>query len=118
MTATRLTEQQLAQFDIFGYLGFPSRSADRADAISAAFEAVWASHGGGHDGKPHDGKARSVVVQFADQNEYLSTLLDDPRIHDIGPASWVMTSTTWAATATITWVTRAGIPTAMAGAAV
>ncbi len=83
MTATRLTEQQLAQFDTFGYLGFPGLLADRADAISAAFEAVWTSHGGGHDGKPHDGKARSVVVQFLDQNEYLSTLLDDPRIHDI-----------------------------------
>ena len=83
MTSTRLTEQQLAQFDTFGFLGFPGLLADRADAIIRAFEAVWARHGGGHDGKPHDEKARSVVVQFLDQNEYLSTLLDDPRVHDI-----------------------------------
>lgn len=80
---SRLTEQQLAQFETFGYLGFPGLLADRAAAISDAFEAVWAKHGGGHDGKPHDEKARSVIVQFLDQSEYLSTLPDDHRIHDI-----------------------------------
>ena len=83
MTTTRLTPQQLAQFDTFGYLGFPGLRADKADAIIDAFGAVWDMHGGGHNGKPHDGKARSVVVQFLDQSEYLCTLLDDPRIHDI-----------------------------------
>lgn len=83
MTTTRLTPQQLAQFDTFGYLGFPGLLADKADAIIDAFGAVWDMHGGGHNGKPHDGKARSVVVQFLDQSEYLCTLLDDPRIHDI-----------------------------------
>ena len=41
---------------------------------------MWARHGGGHAGKPHDGKARSAMVQFLDQSEYLCTLLDDPRI--------------------------------------
>ena len=80
---TRLTPQQLAQFDALGYLGFPGLLADRAAAIIDEFEAVWVKHGGGHDGKPHDEKARSVVVQFLDQSEYLSTLLDDPRILDI-----------------------------------
>ena len=83
MSTTRLTKEQLAQFDTFGYLGFPGLLADKADAIIAAFEAVWAKHGGGHDGQPHDEKARSVVVQFIDQSEVLSSLLDDPRIHDI-----------------------------------
>ena len=80
---TPLTAQQLAFFETFGYLGFPGLLADRADAIIAAFDDVWAHNGGGHNGQPHDGKARSVVVQFLDQNEYLSTLLDDPRVHDI-----------------------------------
>ena len=80
---TRLSSQQLSQFDAFGYMGFPGLLADKAQAIIDAFEAVWVRHGGGHDGKPHDEKARSVVVQFLDQSEYLSTLLDDPRIHDI-----------------------------------
>lgn len=83
MNATRLTQQQLAHFDTFGYLGFPGLLADRAGAIIDEFEAIWARHGGGHDGKPHDGKARSARVQFLDQSEYLSTLLDDPRIHDL-----------------------------------
>ena len=64
-------------------MGFPGLLADKADAIIDAFGAVWDMHGGGHNGKPHDGKARSVVVQFLDQSEYLCTLLDDPRIHDI-----------------------------------
>jgi ectoine hydroxylase-related dioxygenase (phytanoyl-CoA dioxygenase family) len=81
-TITRLTEQQLAHFDMFGYLGFPGLLADRANAIVEEFEALWASHGGGHAGKPHDGAARSAMVQFLDQSAYLSTLLDDPRIHD------------------------------------
>jgi ectoine hydroxylase-related dioxygenase (phytanoyl-CoA dioxygenase family) len=83
MTNTRLTEQQLAQFDTFGYLGFPGLLAERAGAIIEEFETIWARHGGGHAGKPHDGKARSAMVQFLDQSEYLSTLLDDARIHDI-----------------------------------
>jgi ectoine hydroxylase-related dioxygenase (phytanoyl-CoA dioxygenase family) len=83
MGDTRLTEQQLAQFETFGFLGFPGLLADRADAIIDEFEAVWARHGGGHAGKLHDGKARSAEVQFLDQSEYLSTLLDDPRIRDI-----------------------------------
>jgi hypothetical protein len=80
---TRLTDQQLAQFHTFGYLGFPGLLADRAATIREAFEAVWVENGGGHDGKPHDEKQRSVIVQFLDRSEYLSTLLDDPRIHDI-----------------------------------
>ena len=80
---TPLTAQQMAHFDTFGYLGFPGLLADRAEAIIQEFERLWAKHGGGHDGKPHDGSARSAMVQFLDQSEYLSTLLDDHRIHDI-----------------------------------
>ena len=80
---TRLTPQQHAHFDTFGYLAFPGLLADRAEAISAEFEALWARQGGGHAGKPHDGTARSALVQFLDQSPYLCTLLDDPRIGDI-----------------------------------
>ena len=36
MTTARLTAQQVAQFDTFGYLGFPGLLADRADAIIAS----------------------------------------------------------------------------------
>ena len=83
MTTSYFTDQNLAQFETFGYLGFPGLLADRADAIIQEFEAIWARQGGGHGGKPHDGTARSAMVQFLDQSEYLSTLLDDPRVHDI-----------------------------------
>lgn len=78
-----LTPEQLAFFDTFGYLGFPGLLVDRADAIIAAFEDVWAGRGGGHHGKPHDGQKRSCIVPFIDQSAYLSSLLDDPRIAGI-----------------------------------
>lgn len=79
----QLTEQQLAYIDTFGFLSFPGLLNDKIDAISEAFEALWASHGGGHDGKPHDGTARSCIVPFMDQSEYLSSLLDDERVNGI-----------------------------------
>jgi Phytanoyl-CoA dioxygenase (PhyH) len=78
-----LSEQQVNFFQTFGYLGFPGLLADRAAAIDQAFENVWVDHGGGHAGKAHDGTARSCIVPFIDQSEYLSSLLDDPRIHGI-----------------------------------
>ena len=83
MSETRLTQQQLNFFNTFGYLYFPGLMADCIDRIIAEFEAVWATHGGGHHGKEHEGRARSCIVPFPDQSEYLSSLLDDPRIHDI-----------------------------------
>ncbi|MCC7360268.1 MAG: phytanoyl-CoA dioxygenase family protein [Anaerolineales bacterium] len=80
---TPLSSQQVNFFETFGYLGFPGLLADRIDAIIAGFNEVWALNGGGHNGQPHDGKARSVIVQFLDQSETLCALLDDPRVHDI-----------------------------------
>jgi hypothetical protein len=79
----QLTEQQINFFKTFGYLGFPGLMADRAAEIDRAFEAIWTERGGGHNGKPHDGKARSCIVPFIDQSETLAALLDDPRIHSI-----------------------------------
>lgn len=81
---TTLTAQQINFFETFGYLGFPGLMADRAEEISREFENVWTDRGGGHAGKPHEGKARSCIVPFIDQNERLSSLLDDPRILAIG----------------------------------
>jgi len=83
MSPVMLTPQQLEFFRTFGYLGFPGLLADRVGQIIEEFEAVWAGRGGGHDGKPHDGKARSCIVPFIDQREYLCSLLDDPRIAGI-----------------------------------
>ena len=82
-TPFTLTEHQRSFFDTFGYLGFPRLLIDRIDEITDEFEALWASRGGGHDGKPHEGTARSCIVPFIDQREKLCALLDDPAIKGI-----------------------------------
>lgn len=76
----KLTEHQINFYDVFGYLSFPGLVADRIDEIVREFENVWVERGGGHYGKPHEGKARSCIVPFIDQSEVLCTLLDDHRI--------------------------------------
>jgi hypothetical protein len=78
-----LTDPQLRFFETFGYLSLPGLLADRIGEILREFEAVWESHGGGHNGRPHDGAARSCIAQFIDQRERLCSLLDDPRIRGI-----------------------------------
>lgn len=67
MDKLQLTPQQLNFMDLFGYLVFPSLLSDRIARISAEFEAVFATHGGGHNGQPHDGTARSCILPFVDQ---------------------------------------------------
>ena len=81
----RLSEQQVDYFRTFGFLKFPGLLADQIDEIGDAFESVWTVRGGGHNGKPHDGQARSCIVPFIDQSERLCQLLDDDRI--VGIAS-------------------------------
>ena len=76
----KLTEQQISFFNTFGYLGLPGLLADTIDEIIHEFEQVWVDRGGGHNGQPHDGKARSCIVPFIDQRDRLAALLDDPRI--------------------------------------
>lgn len=83
MSSTHLTDQQLAFFDTFGFMAFPGLLADSIHTVIREFEAVWEAHGYGHNGKTHDGTARSCIVQFLDQRPFLAGLLDDPRIHDI-----------------------------------
>ena len=78
-----LTPQQLNFMDLFGYLVLPGLLSDCIDRITEEFEAVFATHGGGHNGKPHDGTARSCILPFVDQRDYLAALIDDPRIDGI-----------------------------------
>ncbi len=78
-----LSEVQVNYFNTFGYLSLPGLLADAIDEIIDAFEQVWTEHGGGHDGKPHDGRQRSCIVPFIDQHERLCALLDDPRIEGL-----------------------------------
>jgi len=79
----KLTEQQITFFKTFGFLRFPGLMDDRINEIIREFEAIFAARGGGHHGKPHEGKQRSCIVPFPDQSVVLSSLLDDPRIHGI-----------------------------------
>ena len=81
-----ITDSEMNFFKTFGYLSFPQLMADRIQAIQDAFETVWSERGGGHNGKPHEGTARSCIVPFIDQSEELSSLLDDPRILAIAKA--------------------------------
>jgi len=67
MATTRLTSEQLAYFNMFGFISFPGLLADKIERVIAEFEAVWAANGGGHNGVAHDGTARSCSVQFIDQ---------------------------------------------------
>lgn len=83
MDKLQLSPQQLAFMQTFGYLHFPGLLDDCIEEVIAAFEAVWDDHGGGHDGKPHDGTARSCIVPFIDQSAYLSSLLDNSRVNGI-----------------------------------
>ena len=79
----RLTEQQISFYETFGFIGFPGLIKDIVQDVIDGFEEVFTTRGGGHYGKPHDGKARSCIVPFIDQSARLSALLDDPRIYAI-----------------------------------
>ena len=79
-----LTEKQKSLFDVFGFLNFSGLFAREAEAITQAFEAVWAEHGGGHNGHPHDDQQNSALLPFIDQHPYLCALLDDERVEAIG----------------------------------
>ena len=78
-----LTPEEMAFIENFGYLTFPGLFNNDINKIITEFEAVWTNRGGGHDGKPHEGTARSCITPFIDQSEYLSALIDDPRIDGI-----------------------------------
>ena len=82
-TKQKLSEEQIGFFEMFGFLYFPGLLSNCIDQVIYEFEQIWSKHGGGHHGQEHDGNARSSIVPFADQSEYLSSLLDDQRIHDI-----------------------------------
>ncbi len=76
----RLSPEQLAFFDTFGFLAFPGILDDRIDEISEEFEGLWAAQGGGHHGRTHDFERRSCIVPCIDRSQILSSLLDDPRV--------------------------------------
>ena len=76
-----LSEQQMRYYRTFGFLKFPGLFADEIATITDRFEAVWAA-----SGRNHDYLKRAMLVPFIDQDEYLSDLLDDPRIDETAEA--------------------------------
>jgi hypothetical protein len=78
MEKLQLSPHQLAFIDLFGFLVFPGLVSDRIDRITEEFERVFAEKD-----VQHDGTQRSCIVPFIDQSEYLSSLLDDPRVDGI-----------------------------------
>jgi ectoine hydroxylase-related dioxygenase (phytanoyl-CoA dioxygenase family) len=82
MSRLELSRQQLSFMDIFGYLVFPGLVNDRIERITEEFEATFARYGG-HYGRAHDSTARSCILPFIDQTEYLASLIDDARIDGI-----------------------------------
>jgi hypothetical protein len=76
-----LSDQQLRYYRTFGFLKFPGLFATEIDAITDAFEGVWAA-----SGRTHDHVKRSMLVPFIDQSDYLCALLDDPRIDEVASA--------------------------------
>ncbi len=78
-----LSEQQVRFFHDFGFVRFDGLLADRIDAIIEGFDRVWTDYGGGHDGQAHDHERRSALLPFIDVDEYMSSLIDDPRIDGI-----------------------------------
>jgi len=83
MPSQKLNDQQVASFQTFGFLAFPGLLRDRIGEITREFEEIFKQRGGGHFGRPHEGRQRSCIVPFPDQSAVLSSLLDDPRIHGI-----------------------------------
>ena len=79
----RLSEQQVRFFQDFGFLRFDGLLADRIDAIAEGFDRIWTDRGGGHAGQAHDRQRRSALLPFLDVDEYMSSLIDDPRIDGI-----------------------------------
>ena len=74
----QLTDQQLAFYRTFGFLCFPGLFAEQVGEITAAFDRIWAA-----SGLTHDHQERSMIIPFADRDEYLASLLDDPRIDGV-----------------------------------
>ncbi|MBI3831156.1 MAG: phytanoyl-CoA dioxygenase family protein [Planctomycetes bacterium] len=79
----QLTQEQKNFFETFGFISFPGLLKDRIGQVIEDFETTWKKVGGGHNGKPHDGKKRSCIGMY--QTEGIVSLLDDPRL--VGIAS-------------------------------
>lgn len=81
-----LSQAQLKFFHTFGFLKLPGLFANEFLEIEKSFHEVWHMQDRSHASQTHDGTKTSVLVPFIDQHEYLSSLIDDPRIDGIASA--------------------------------
>ena len=80
----QLTEQQIRYFETFGCLKFPGLFADDINAITDAFQQIYADVVAKDSSKAHDDKQRSQLgPDFVGQSAYLSSLIGDPRVGGI-----------------------------------
>jgi hypothetical protein len=82
--AFRLSRQQVAYFETFGFLLLPGLFRKDIEAITAGFERIFADPRHEHwelgEGFLHGGRRRVAVPSFIDKDEALRGLRDDPRI--------------------------------------
>lgn len=81
--AFRLSRQQVAYFNTFGFLHLPGLFRDDIQEITAGFERVFADPLHEHwelEGFLHGGRRRVAVASFIDKDEALRGLRDDLRI--------------------------------------
>jgi hypothetical protein len=81
-----LTPEQVSFFNLFGYLVLPDMFTDEMAVIEEEYEKVFRDHATDvveWKHQAHYGHKRLVLPQFIDRSEYLSSLIDDPRIHNV-----------------------------------
>jgi ectoine hydroxylase-related dioxygenase (phytanoyl-CoA dioxygenase family) len=91
---TRLTDQQLAFYDAFGFLRLEGLFRHEAESISAAFDQVFARHEPSmvithaddilqRTGRPAGRSFRNIIAPFIERSPTLEALRTDPRVLDI-----------------------------------
>ena len=107
-----LTEQQKNFFESFGYLSFPGLFAVEAEAITQAFEDLWAEYGGGHYHRSHDHQQQQ---RFREEDEECCAPASAPWLA-IGPRAlmaprcWRLPARAACATWNSAWPTKTTCP--------
>ena len=76
----RLTDQQIAFFNTFGYLKIPGLFRDDVDRMLAGFEEIFANNATWDTNSAlHFEQKRQIIPGFVDKSEQLAWMVDDPR---------------------------------------
>jgi len=85
-TDFHLTPEQVNFFNLFGYLVLPGMFSDDMEQISKEYKKVFTDNPDDvieWKHQAHHGYERKVLPQFIDRSNYFSSLIDDPRIHNV-----------------------------------